>query len=124
MNNYTLTPDGLVTSDPMITAMFWGWQWEGKVYRIHSQKEQFDLGKAGWCIEVTIPRRLVSEVIEPVEGEGFLIDLPANEGELKVFAPYPPMSPALGHYHKRVLNIVTTRAELRTLVAWCKERAE
>jgi len=114
---------GLVTDDPVVAAMFLGWPGDGHVYRIHSQKEQFDLGDAGWCKTVTIPWPLVYEAIQPVEGEGCVYDYPTydvlqNPLTVYLYRGLVDMGNVENrHYHKRVLNLITTRAELRELVA-------
>jgi hypothetical protein len=134
MPNYTLTDAGLVTSDPVIAAMFLGeeicddcqlaWIW----YNQYGNRG-FTIADREWhetdAEQITIPRSLVKAAIQAVEGEGYVTDHIefSDEKPLIVYTDLPHISEqdAFSYYHKRVLNIVTTRTELRELVSRCKE---
>ena len=122
---------GLVTSDPVIASMFLGKKiraLDGE-WRLMTIDEDGDfwIGKFGddepeTCVtRITIPYPLVREAYQPVEGEGFVFDHPDEP----LYTPLNVEIDIPGHpyaaYHKRVLNIVTSRAELRELVAKCQE---
>jgi len=127
---------GLVTDDPVIAAIFLGKDilvgtltdvtydlslsypifryWRSSYDLSCAYMEQHD-------IEVTIPWPAVWAAIQPVEGEGYVFDMPWSAGlaHLEIEGRYIGV-PAKGAYHKRVLNIVTSRAELRELVGRCR----
>lgn len=120
------TDEGLVTDDPQIAAMFLG--------------KDIDVRNAnhtGWLFlepmaligqeEWRIPYPLVWQAIQPVEGEGYIPDCPAYSlnDDLQVRKNYHTHiigDPDCWHkrIHKRILNIITTRIELRELVKRCK----
>ncbi len=141
MSSYTLTDAGLVTSDPVIAAMFLEGQkidfwnainewFDGWLARITWRKEcpfetTQDVPYKKVAEKIRIPRSLVWAAIQPVEGEGCVVDSsPALDDEnLRVLCYPNPLTGSkldVRFYHKRVLNLVTTRAELRELVAKCQ----
>ena len=130
MNNYELTDSGLVTSDPVIASMFLGKDMMGGRLISIKHNKLFELevyetiGNRPLFVGTNaIPYPLVREAYQPVEGEGYVIDWPTLDEDMPFcIAVFEGL---LGKdflcYHKRVLNIVTTRAELRELVAKCQE---
>ena len=109
--------EGLVTDDPLIAALFFDkilekrdWE-DGGWMKIHIGFVNRDTYRIHWPT--------VWEIIQPVEDEGYIEDfnIYTNNILLSIKAVYPKyVSNSKGYYHKRVLNIVTTRAELRELV--------
>jgi hypothetical protein len=73
--------------------------------------------------EIVIPWPLVWQAIQPVEGEGcvddseqYRINAPLDVAHYLSTLPQKEGMWEIEYYHKRVLNIITTRAELRDLV--------
>lgn len=66
----------------------------------------------------------VAAAIEPVEGEGYVLDTVCHSltDPLTIYTDLIPDAyrERSNCYHKRVLNIVTTRAELRDIVGRCE----
>jgi len=122
---------GLVTDDPVAAAMFIGR--EVKCLRWLDETAPLDGVADGiwywWAdsfleqedLPVLIPWPTVWAAIQPVEGEGYTFDYPdySLSQELSVVPNYHgavSLPFKTDYFHKRVLNIVTTRAELRELV--------
>ena len=134
--NYELTDAGLVTSDPVIASMFLGKR-VGFLYNdVDSISEYGQFVQLGYDAgpyfqrqhytwqydKILIPYPLVREAYQPVEGEGYVHDHDAYETEELSVMPLTGETHRPGRiYHKRILNIVTIRAELRDLVAKCEE---
>ena len=136
-----LTDEGLVTDEAQVAAMFLGETLdEGSrylFYEIGTRKPggSADFGivddeatedAAHYSLNITIPYPLVKTAIQPVEGEAYIED---GQGYLlsdflSVYRIYHKDERRLetASVHKRVLNIVTTRGELRELVAKCEEK--
>jgi len=127
-----LTNEGLVTDEAQVAVMFW----DGKGVlgqnsliqeRWHSIGDwaQFiynmiEGNKCGDEYKVLIPYPLVKAAYQPVEGEGYVIDnADFDTWPLSLLTPWFKVGIGERCYHKRVLNIVTTRGELRELVAKC-----
>lgn len=135
MPNYELTDEGLVTSDPVIAAMFLGKNIseDSGLLSITDDDDtpfvvRYTNGDEAPYWDILIPYPLVRESYQPVEGEGYVVDSPALplEQTLGVWWTNEPAAvmrrhPDIKCYHKNVLNIVTTRAELRELVSKCEE---
>jgi hypothetical protein len=110
--------DGLTTDDPVVKVMAYLVAPEtlrqetatgGVTYY-----SKFDLINS---VILRIPWPTVWAAIQPVEGEGFVADHPVyNTEALTVERLTGETYRKTDLYHKRVLNIVTTRAELRELV--------
>ncbi len=120
-----LTKVGLVTDEAQVASMFLVGQDEEGIRVVGiSGVNVTHLGAQCWPI--TIPWPTVKAAIQPVEGEGFVGDAPElDRFGLTVYQNYNEYErEALIYwklYHKRVLNIVTTRAELRDLVKHVEE---
>jgi hypothetical protein len=130
-----LTDAGLVTDDPVIASMFLGENIEFMYNEVDSQPAKGKLvligddmgayfereGKTWQYDAVLIPYPLIKAAIQPVEGEGYVYDDDelTEYVDIVVLPNYRPR-PVEGCYHKRVLNIVTTRAELRELIGRCE----
>lgn len=132
--------EGLVTDEVQVASMFLGESLYGGrmlFYGINRAETPYgdtefmfvdlEATEDAECLKLEILIRwpLVEAAIEPVEGEPSVIDEQWIDAEkfpgLCVHHTWPPARPweqgdAKG-YHKRVLNIVTTRAELRELIA-------
>ena len=128
-----LRDEGLVTDDPVVAAMFFGG--EGILYRSINTTGWHEIERWATLFEhmvrwpqdehkLLIPYPVVWAAIQPVEGEGCIEDGPGWAGYL-VVVTYDKLciesESDVACYHKRVLNIVTTRSELRDLVRRCKE---
>ena len=120
--NYELTDKGLVTADPQIVAGYLGANltdgWGSLNIWHESEEWGFTLrngeGEEKEVDEITIPYPLIWQEIQPVKGEGFVRFYRLHPfAELIVYQNYNGQDDV---FHKRVLNIVTTRAELRDLV--------
>jgi hypothetical protein len=135
MINYTLTDEGLQTSDAVIGSMFLGKDIKGCRLvsvvgdRWFGYEEHLTAGDGvpRYINRITIPWPTVREAIQPVEWEGCVLDDTFYESSIgwplnvKTYNGIPDRFKQASAYHKRVLNIVTTRAELRELVARCEE---
>lgn len=129
-----LDKEGLTTDDPVIASGFLhckikgckltgisvGWA-DGKT-RFYLQ----DGGKDITQLTITIPYPTVLALIQPIEGKAFVAIHPLDSGELapSIMISYQKdwgEGTSARCYHKRVLNIVTTRAELRELIDKCQE---
>lgn len=128
--------DGIVTDDPVVAAMFltcrikqpswddtdfcaldgvsddcWLW-WNDGMFEAENYP-------------IFIPYPVVWEVIKPVEGEGYVFDHDDYQDSYPLFispnCPTFSLTPKEHRYHKRILNLITTHAELRELVARCEE---
>jgi hypothetical protein len=123
-----LQDEGLVTDDPVVAAMFLGKTvgvddtvfdadvWDDLREITEDSVRRF-IGDDYEGPEILIPYPTVWAVIKPVEGEPFI-----REAEMSPGIGYTTMLRPFGpHYHKRVLNIITTWGELRELVRRCKE---
>ena len=133
-NDYELTDNGLVTSDPVIAAMFL-WSDEIQVARFAVENPQHfderklrgrhleDLGNYPICI----PRAIISEAIEAVEDEACFWWHKAEEMTLP--GEIPPnygveWSEKENHWitalASNTITLGKTVGELRALIAWCK----
>jgi len=130
-------PAGLVTDDPVIAVNFIDEEiefFEDGHWRMAVLESVDGAGATVRIAEgyarypeiVRIPRPVVCELMQPVEGEGYVEDdsYTPNAVALLVEAGYrldavnAAMPIPKRYYHKRILNIVTTRADLRELVRW------
>jgi hypothetical protein len=137
MTEYTSA--GLVTDDPVIAAGFpygacqFQKDWDStRMSSIHylckinfTKQPRIFIDERGKHFErICIPWRYIERAIQPIEGEGFVIDSNIFDGAERLLVLPNYEAKVYGHYnyavHKRVLNIVTTRAELRELVKWAK----
>lgn len=126
-NNYELTDNGLVTTAPEILVPHLG-----KVVSLYQDGEWIrgilDGDDLGWR-EVCVSYPLIKEAYQPIEGEGYVYDSPVMRETEALFigCSYKPTSvvlmrnPDIKYYHKRVLNMVIIRAELRDLVRHVEE---
>ena len=121
--NYELTDAGLVTSDPVIAASFLNEMVFADWARVaFGHTNDWKEGRLGACdigvFTILIPYPLIKAAYQPVEGEGAIYEdgLVDPSVALRVFT-YISGSKC---YHKKVLNIVTTRAELRELIEVCE----
>lgn len=135
-----LVDDGILTNDPGIASIALGENITSG--RILSEIRAAD-GKCAYFIlksrsgaettvyAITIPFSLIWKKIQPVKGGPVVVDsIVTNlDSELVVWWEFNDVCAALGrdkskkrtYYHKWVLNIVTTRAELRELVLRCED---
>ncbi len=115
------TKEGLVTDEAQALAAYLG-----KVVLLWQDREWIkgilDGDDLGWR-KVCIPWPTVKAAIQPIEGEGYICvyrKTPDHE-PLFVQPNYAHPEPQFAYFHKRVLNIVTTRAELRELIKHIEE---
>jgi hypothetical protein len=126
------TKEGLVTDDPQIVVMFYGADIQYKSlaamrwHEINTWKDFFE-HLIRWRQDeyrALIPWPIAREAYQPIQGEGFVTDSERFETwrTLDVKANY--RGGCSYCYHKRILNIITTRSELRELVKWAEADQE
>ena len=124
--------EGLTTDDPQVAAMFLDAQIDG-AYTLTGMYAGGDFDvydnvseKILTIGDILIEYPTVLSAIQPVEGEGYILDFPTENESARfvVWAHYRHMDgkrSTFFYYHKRVLNIVTTRGELREFIERCQE---
>ena len=120
-----LRDEGVMTDDPVVKAMFKGVEVRERIPLSDVWTNCYLIAEdIGFSRIIYIPYSAVWAAIQPVEGEGCIEDGPGWAGYL-VVVTYDKLciesESDVACYHKRVLNIVTTRSELRDLVRRCKE---
>ncbi len=125
------TKEGLVTDEAQVAVMFlekavlrWTKRARKKLLTLVAIREEFFYVGGQYATQITIPWPTVKAAIQPVEGEAFVVVHPMDSGEL-----VPDLITTFRNHwardtifcHKRVLNIVTTRAELRELIKHIEE---
>ena len=107
-------PESLLTDDPVIAVTIMTALKRYDRDGLHPRCDRYHTYIFSWA-EVDV-------AIQPVEGEGYICD---NVGfinrPLAVFSDYQRNGED-SYYHKRALNIVTTRAELRELVEYARPK--
>jgi hypothetical protein len=128
MNNYKLTDEGLVTSDPVIAAMFLNEAVE-LFYKGAWWKWTIEEDGAAYLHEtIRIPYPLVWEAIQPVEGEGYFVlkhdiyfQKEANEESPFYVISFPEKGIKTENVVRACpLTTSKTIGELRALVSKCK----
>lgn len=128
------TNEGIITDKPEIAVNVWGvkevlynnrftqerwhkiinWEWVMRIL-CEFNKEEGAI--------ILVPYSVVWDRIQPVKGEGYIFDWPSDIDVNQEFNIHPEWSGIKGDgcYHKRVLNMITARDELRNLVSRIKE---
>ncbi len=131
MPNYELTKDGMVTSDPVIAAMFLGENCTFSGFKLSEVEYSSTYGywfvdeKGQRSVSITIPCAALKSAITPVEGERCVFNYDSWAGwfddniliqiEKQRIEEGSPISPRQYHWH--VLLFCETRGELRELLA-------
>ena len=133
------TDEGIVTDEAQVAVMFLGKRIEvegvagdflpvkSAEWYIVADGFMWNTPPKGFCDvthRILIPYPLVKEAYQPIEGEGYVYDASdLKEGSaMEVFSRFDPdprrhgMDKTRMFYHKRVLNIITTRGELWELI--------